>query len=932
MAGDPVAGSVRDLILSSWQRCQSLGLQPEHIDVPYRDAFDQDSDLVRAAGPVLDRLQTLITGTPVGVILTDTRGWILERRVGEPEMARVCDSTHGFPGFCLTESFAGTNAINLALRERRPCRVYGPEHFDQRLQTADCLAVPVRAPLNGRIVGVLNAAYPAADVSQGPDALMYKAALAVEERLLEQSSEHERALLRAYLQAGHRARLPDVPLPTDAADLDVLPGGMLGREDQLILQESAAALIASGGAATVEVPLSRGRVATLLARSVAEAMEGVVVEVLLSEGSLQSRLTVVTPSTDHPETAPQPPPTAAAAAARKADRFLQGVDLLRQNVNHYPQNVPSQPAPEAHTGAHAEIAEPRLRGWPLMIGEPGVGKFAVAARRRLELLTEVGARIGTTLDVTRTAEELTEATVPSFADYVTIDLYDSVLRGDEPAPASTMRRTALHGIREGCPFHSVGEQVDFAPGTSQARCLANGWPVLEPDLESADGWQAHTAERTGKILEQGVHSLIAVPLRARGVALGVASFYRAEQPAPFEDDDVSLAEELVARAAVCIDNARRYTRERTMALALQHSLLPGGLPEQRALEVAHRYVPARSGVGGDWFDVIPLSGARVALVVGDVVGHGIHAAVTMGRLRTAVHNFSAFDVSPDELLAHLDNLVDRMDQEASGGGGDAVIGASCLCAIYDPTSRRCTLARAGHLPPALVHPDGTVSFLELPAGPPLGLGGMPFESAEFDLPEGSQLVLYTDGLVEDRTSGIDTGLEQLRRALAHADRSSGDTCEAVIASLPPARPCDDDLILLVARTHAVDPDNIARWDHLPADPAIVPAIRAAVTRQLDAWQLENAVFTTELILSELVANAIRHAVGPIQVRLIRDLTLICEVSDRSSTAPHLRQAAATDEGGRGLFLVAQLAHRWGTRYTPHGKTIWAEQPLAARSR
>ncbi|CAM5461878.1 histidine kinase [Streptomyces narbonensis] len=407
------------------------------------------------------------------------------------------------------------------------------------------------------------------------------------------------------------------------------------------------------------------------------------------------------------------------------------------------------------------------------------------------------------------------------------------------------------------------------------------------------------------------------------------TFWRSRKPEPFEHDDVTLAEELAARAAVTIDNARRFTREHTMAVALQRSLLPRALPEQNALDVAHRYLPAQAGsggVGGDWFDVIPMPGARVALVVGDVVGHGLHAAATMGRLRTAVHNFSSLDMAPDELLWHLDELVTRIDQDESGEGDVApVTGATCLYALYDPGSQMCTMARAGHLEPVVVSPDGSAAFAAVPGGPPLGLSGLPFETAEIRLPEGSSLVLYTDGLVEDRTRDIDEGLELLRRTLAHPGRTPEQTCGAVLDALLPEEPSDD-IAVVVARTRALAGARTAAWD-VASDPAAVGQVRAAVTRTLAEWGLEEASFTTELILSELVTNAIRYAAEPVRVRLIRDRVLICEVSDGSSTAPHLRRAAATDEGGRGLFLVAQFADRWGTRYTADGKVIWTEQPL-----
>ncbi|MEU3984776.1 SpoIIE family protein phosphatase [Streptomyces sp. NPDC026672] len=553
------------------------------------------------------------------------------------------------------------------------------------------------------------------------------------------------------------------------------------------------------------------------------------------------------------------------------------------------------------------------------------------AQERLKLLFDAGLEIGTGLDVTHTAQELADFAVPRFADFVTVDLADPVLRGGEPRQGGTdMRRVGFRAVLGGSPLYGHDELVRFAPDTPQADGFATGRATLETDLTTFSGWQVQDPERARRIIEFGMHSMLTVPLRARGVIMGVTTFWRSGPREPFEQDDLSLAEELVARAAVSIDNARRYTREHGMAVTLQRSLLPRALPEQTALEVAYGYLPAQAaqgGVGGDWFDVIPLPGARVALVVGDVVGHGLHAAATMGRLRTAVHNFSTLDVPPDELLWHLDELVSRIDlDESCDDEGPQVTGATCLYAVYDPGSGLCTLSRAGHLQPALVRPEGSVEFLDVPGGPPLGLGGpLPFETVTVRLPEGSSLVFYTDGLVEDQRRDIDDGLELLRQALTGAGPEPDAMCRKVLAELVPERPRDD-IALVVARTRMLAPDRTAEWD-VPADPSAVGRVRAAAAKTLEDWGLTEAAFTTELILSELVTNAIRHAGGPIRVRLIRDRSLICEVSDGSSTAPHLRRAATTDEGGRGLFLVAQFADRWGTRYTPSGKVIWTEQPL-----
>jgi PAS domain S-box-containing protein len=558
------------------------------------------------------------------------------------------------------------------------------------------------------------------------------------------------------------------------------------------------------------------------------------------------------------------------------------------------------------------------------------------ARQRLALLNEAAAGIGTTLNVVQTAEELVGLVVPRFADFASVDLLDWVLGAEEPAAGRAdvvLRRVAHRSGTEGTPeaVIGLGEADAYPPFSPPAQAIADGHPVLsgagDPDF---DRWMAEHAARSSKIREfaQDIHSMLAAPLRARGITLGVAVFVRGKNPAPYGDDDVALAEELASRAAVCVDNARRFTRERSTALALQHSLLPQRLPGQAAVEAAHRYLPAGSqaGIGGDWFDVIPLSGGRVALVVGDVVGHGIHSSATMGRLRTAVRTLADVDLPPDELLTHLDDLVIHLASDGSGDEEDvAELGATCLYAVYDPIARRLTVAGAGHPPPAVLPPGGTAQLVEMSAGPPLGVGGLPFEATELELDEGSMIALYTDGLIEARDRDVDHGIAELCRALAVPRDSLEAVCDAVLKSLLPERP-GDDVALLLARTRALGADQVATWD-VPPDPAHVATTRQNATEQLAAWGLEEAGFITELVVSELVTNAIRYGDPPIRLRLIRDRALICEVSDANSTSPHLRRAHIYDEGGRGLMLVAQLTQRWGTRQTTNGKTIWAEQPL-----
>ncbi|MEU6079129.1 SpoIIE family protein phosphatase [Streptomyces sp. NPDC047108] len=557
------------------------------------------------------------------------------------------------------------------------------------------------------------------------------------------------------------------------------------------------------------------------------------------------------------------------------------------------------------------------------------------ARKRLALVNEAGARIGTTLDVAETARELAAVAVPDLADCVSVDLLEPVPRGGETSKDSSgaLSRAAVLSVSAEASdlMYPVGHVMRFPSDAPQALCMAEQHPVLEAVLRVSPGWSSLDPDKVERVRDLGVHSLIAVPLMARGLVLGVVSLWRWRRPEPFEEDDLTLAEELAARAAVCIDNARRYTQQHEAALALQRSLLPGGVPEHPAVEVAHRYLPAdaTAGVGGDWFDVIPLSGLRIALVVGDVVGHGIHAAATMGRLRTAVHTLAYLDLPPDEVLSHLDDLVDRLaaEQEPNREPVPQVVGATCLYAVYDPVSRRCSFARAGHPPPAVASADGSVWLPDSPVGPPLGLGSLPFESAELELPEGSVLALYTDGLIRAQHRDLDEGLARLRTALSDPSRPVEAICAAVENALPPDR-SHDDAALLVARTRGLPSHQVATWQ-LPAEPTAAARARALTATQLTEWGLGEIGFTTELIVSELVTNAYRYGGGPVVLRLIRDSHLICEVSDTSSTSPHLRRARTTDEGGRGLFLVAQLTERWGTRYVRDGKTIWTEQPLVS---
>ncbi len=556
---------------------------------------------------------------------------------------------------------------------------------------------------------------------------------------------------------------------------------------------------------------------------------------------------------------------------------------------------------------------------------------ANAAREQLAMINEASSRVGSTLDMQRTAEELVEVVVPRFADFATVDLLEPVLSGEEPDTLRGEQALELRAVAVGEAGDSgltgvadaVGEVSRFESRKLYAKALRRGRSVLVPEVdEESLSAIVSSQDRVAPGLAAGIHSYLMVPVLARGAVLGGVEFVRTRNPDPFGPADTALAEELVARAAVSIDNARLYRRERETALTLQRSLLPQETRHTLGMEIAHRYLPSSVGseVGGDWFDVVPLSCGRVALVVGDVMGHGIRAAATMGQLRTVARTLATLEMQPDQVLTRLD--------ETASGIGDGQF-ATCVCAVYDPVDRSCTLACAGHLPPVVVGPDGGTRPVDLPAGVPLGVGGVDFDSVEITIPEGGILVLYTDGLIERRGQDIDEGLELLCRTLADRGRDLEESCDAVLAALVPER-SEDDIAVIMARVLPVPVDKIAT---LPlADDAVLAGEARRFTRStLQSWGLASLAEITELLVSELVTNALRHAGPPRQLRLFQDRTLTVEVADTSRQIPLLRPTEEDVETGRGMRLVNELAHRWGSRMTRHGKVVWfeVELPLGA---
>ncbi|MFF4545473.1 SpoIIE family protein phosphatase [Streptomyces sp. NPDC001435] len=558
---------------------------------------------------------------------------------------------------------------------------------------------------------------------------------------------------------------------------------------------------------------------------------------------------------------------------------------------------------------------------------------AAAARRNLALLNEAGARIGNSLDLETTARELLDVVVPGFCDLATVDLYQGLLAGDETPP----------GLADGS---AELRRVAYASAVSDAPFVGGGSPVAvgavhHYSFNSPCAGALRTARPQNVPAEEGglVQSTLAVPMVAHDTVVGLAQFSRTKGSEPFGERDRDLAVELAARAAVCIDNARLYRREHERALILQRSLLPPGDPEASGLDIACRYLPgnAATEVGGDWFDVIELPGHRTALVVGDVMGRGLRAAVAMGELRTAVRTLALLDLEPAEVLSALDEIArglgtpggvqqaTRAARQPRDADLSEVYLATCVYAVYDSVTRRCTFANAGHLPPVLVEPGEAALMLDVPPGMPLGVGGEPFEEVEVELPEGALLALYTDGLVESRHHPLDEGLQAFVGALTDPASPLEDVCDHVLNTLD-THHGEDDIALLMARVQGLPADSVGDWA-LPREPRSVGRAREYARGQLVSWDLEPLVDTTELLVSELVTNALRYGEGEIRLRLLLDRTLVCEVWDSGLVQPRRRRARDTDEGGRGLQLVGLLSAAWGSRRTPRGKTVWFELPL-----
>ncbi|MGW7228202.1 SpoIIE family protein phosphatase [Streptomyces cyaneofuscatus] len=556
------------------------------------------------------------------------------------------------------------------------------------------------------------------------------------------------------------------------------------------------------------------------------------------------------------------------------------------------------------------------------------------ARARETALAAVRDAVGGSLDVATTCRAFIDALVPGFADLAVIEVVDEVLRGADPPvgplPPDTPLRCAGNGrcdsVRGEAPGRTspVGGTRRLPPRTPYARAVTDLRPRLVP-LTADTPWLDPDPESIHALAETGAHSLIVVPLTLRGAVLGLVSLYRCGATEPFDEEDVSLAGTAATRAALAIDNARRYEREHVIASTVQRRLLPQAERHQAAVETAHVLLPGRDS--GCWFDTIALSGARTALVVGGVAGEGLQSAIAMGQLRTVVQALAGLDLEPEEVLARLKETADRLAHErAALPPSDSLHGeelrAGCVYGVYDPFTRTCTVARAGHPAPLIVGPDGQRITVDAPEGPGLFADDSAlFAPTTVTLEEGSLLAFCTAELLADEHAE-----ERITRTLARPGRSLQQLGDDIVYALP-----DDTrsagAALLLARTGTVSDHRVATWD-LAQERTTPATARLLVRDRLQGWGLdEDTVDATELIVSELVTNAVRYGTPPLRLRLLLDTSLTCEVHDGSTASPHLRHARTVDEGGRGLFIVSRLAAHWGARHGPDGKVLWTEQDL-----
>jgi len=610
--------------------------------------------------------------------------------------------------------------------------------------------------------------------------------------------------------------------------------------------------------------------------------------------------------------------------AASSDREGTAVLTVKTGNGHSADAVVTvQPVRSADTRLLAQVI--------LRIAPPSEQRFLDPTVMRHALLDGAFSRTGGELDIDQMSPALVNIIVPHFCNSAELLVLESLVGADEfPGDSHEgprfVRRLAIAHDDDDPGWDAAfptGEILSYPPDSPHNRCLESGKPIMQ-DLANTtvaeDLARAMRRKPVGDLLAGT--SMLLLPLIARETTLGFFACVRYKGYRRFDAYDAEIGMEFASRAAIFIDNARRYSRERATALTLQRSLLPTGLSAPSSVEVRHRYLPGSKmiEVGGDWYESIVLPGGRVALVVGDVAGHGVRAAVTMGRLRTAIKTLARLELPPAETLQQLDELMHELGQREPHF-------ATCVYAVFDAVSGTCEVASAGHLPPLLVSPDGHREFLDVAPAPPLGIGSGPIQTRVFKIRDGSLLVLYTDGLVERRTSDIDEGLARLRDTFGPGStaRPLEELCKATLAGVY-ADHQRDDIAVLMARLRRLTPDQHVTWK-LASELTSARRARMLVRRRLRRWGLSELIPTAELLASELVTNAVRYAQGSIALRLVREGGLVCEVLDDSAALPRLRHAGDEDERGRGLQVVSQLAQHWGARRTPSGKVVWCELPL-----
>nr|WP_324197090.1 SpoIIE family protein phosphatase [Streptomyces sp. NRRL B-1677] len=613
-----------------------------------------------------------------------------------------------------------------------------------------------------------------------------------------------------------------------------------------------------------------------------------------------------------------------------------------------PEPRPKGASTAATDTAHRPATEAAgAAGHPGPAGPEGTGH--PAGGERLRFVGAATRRIARGIDLDEIVLGLCRATVPTFADAILVYLRDPLPVGDERPVGPVvlrLRRTDqlpehVRGTGEGDAADPEAERPEPVPdlaGCAAERCEVRiGGPLAEvlrgvrPVFGDSSAARAALPELLGddRPVPDRQRTILA-PLRGRRRVIGAAVFVRRPDRAAFENDDLLVAAQLATHTALGVDKAVLYGREVYIADELQRTMLPDSLPQPTGVRLASRYLPAAetARVGGDWYDAIPLPGNRVALVVGDVMGHSMTSAAIMGQLRTTAQTLAGLDLPPAEVLHHLDEQAQRL-------GSDRM--ATCMYAVYDPVAHRIVIANAGHPPPILLHRGGRAEVLRVPPGAPIGVGGVDFEAVELDAPAGATLLLYTDGLVESRIRDVWTGIEQLRERLIETARLTGPNpppleplCDEVLGMLGPGDR-DDDIALLAARFEGIAPSDVAYW-FLDPRPQTARQARRLARRALTRWGLEELTDAVELLVSEVITNAVRYAERPITLRLLRTDVLRCEVGDDVPQLPRLRQARPSDEGGRGLYLVNRLARRWGATRLSTGKVVWFELALPAHAR